>query len=90
MQLSLVGGCCVGAALGVLVVTELVAVVVAPVGEPALVVVAVVVPVVATVALAFLSLPERTISSAARNPTAIASAATSQVFEPLRCIAAAR
>jgi hypothetical protein len=43
-----------------------------------------------TVALLFLLSSPPRISNAARKPTAIASTATSHVFEPLRSIAAAR
>jgi ABC-type spermidine/putrescine transport system permease subunit II len=43
-----------------------------------------------TAALVFLLSPVPRISNAARKPTAIASTATSHVFEPRRSIAAAR
>src|SRR3954452_18634014 len=76
--------CCV--VLVVVVLVGAAAVVDVPVPTPAWVVVE---PVVPTVALVLLSSP-RKISSAARNPTAIASTAMIQVLAPLRSIAAAR
>jgi hypothetical protein len=77
-----------GAACCDVVVVVVVPDVVVPVSVP---VVAVVALVVVFVALAFLlSSPELTISSAARNPTAIASTAMSHVLVPRRSIAAAR